>query len=188
MGKIFKRDFLKSDNGAAAIEAIFIIPFLCFLFFSSEDLTSMIKFNKQMTDVAQVVSDTVAQTKSTITAGQLTDYYKSVQLLLPSAQASNAHVDVYDYYLNGTTLTKRWSSASSGGSSCATPNTTNYSNMMANGNDVIVAVSCMAYTPWVGTFMGGPNVLGATSFTLTQTVAATPYLSKTIVCSGGTSC
>jgi len=191
MKKFFKRGFLKSDDGAAAIEAAFIIPFMAVVYLGTQDLTSLIVFNKKMTDVATAVSDTVSQYKSTIRRSNVTDIENAIKLIVPNAAASTVQVDVYDYYLNGASLTKRWSTKSPNGTACAAPTTTNFSQMMAPGNDVIVAVSCMKYTPWVGTLFGS-SLLGGTSFTLKASIAAVPYASKVLNCytgsTGTTSC
>ena len=187
MRKIFKKGFLKSDGGAAAIEAVFIIPFMAIVYLGTQDVTSLIVFNKKMTDVATAVSDTVSQYKSTIRRSDVTDIENSIKLIMPSsAAATNVQVDVYDYYLNGSTVTKRWSTKSPNATNCAAPATTNFSKMMVPGNDVIVAVSCMKYTPWVTTLFGN-SMLGASSFTLKQSITAVPYASKVLNCYTGSS-
>ena len=188
MKRPFKKKFLMSDSGAAAVESIFILPFMFMLFFGSQDLISYIKFYKQMADVANVVSDTIAQAQGTITRAQISDIEKTIPLLVPAKEAAAVQVDVYDYYLNGATLTKRWYTASPTGSSCAAPKTSTYSSMIPTGSDLIVAVACRSYTPWVGKFMGGPYLLGSSVFTITQTIVTTPYANLTIPCvttSGG---
>ena len=188
MKKFFKRNFWKADGGSAAIESVFIIPFMCVVFFGSQDLISLITFNKKLIEVSVAVSDSVAQYKNTITRAQVSDIENIIALIVAASQVDNVQVDVYSYYMNGNTVTKRWSTKSPKSTVCAAPVTSNYANMMLPGNDVIVAVSCMKYTPWVGTFMGGQNLLGSSSFTLTQALAAVPYQSKAVNCvtaSGG---
>jgi len=195
MKKLFGTGFFKDDNGAAAVEAVFILPFMCVLYFGSQDLISLIQFNKKMTDVAVTVSDTVAQYKNTVTRAQISDIENAIALIMPPSQAANVQVDVYGYYMNGSAVTKRWSTKSPGATACAAPNISNFNNMMGPStayNDVVVAVACMNYTPWVATFMGSSNILGAASFTLTQSIASVPYQSKSINCvttaGGTTSC
>ena len=188
MKKMFRKDFLKSDSGVAAIEAAFIIPIMLVLYFGMVDLTTFVTYNKKLTDVSMVVSDSVAQYKDSITRAQVADIENAIALVMPASQAAGVQVDVYDYYLNGATLTKRWSTKSPGGTACAAPNTSGYSNMMGPGNDVIVAVSCLGYTPVVVSF-GAQSMMGATSFTMTKTLAAVPYQSRIVKCltaAGGT--
>ena len=142
-----------------------------------------------MSDVANVLSDTLAQGQATITRAQVTDVENAIPLLVPAAQAGNVHVDVYDYYMNGATLTQRWHTSSAKGTACTAPSTSNDASLIATGSDLIVAVSCMTYSPWVGTFMGGPYILGSSTFTITQNSSSTPYASLIISCvttSGGT--
>ena len=135
-----------------------------------------------MADVANIVSDTIAQAQGTITRAQISDIEKTIPLLVPAKEAAAVQVDVYDYYLNGATLTKRWYTASPTGSSCAAPNTSSYKSMISTGSDLIVAVACRSYTPWVGKFMGGPYLLGSSVFTITQTIVTTPYANLIVSC------
>lgn len=182
MKKYFQKGFLKADSGNAAIESVFIIPFLCILYFGMEDLTSLILYNKKLTDVSLAVSDSVAQYKNSITRAQVTDIENTIALIMPSGLVNSVQVDVYDYYLNGAAVTKRWSTKSPSGAACTAPNTSNYANMMGPGNDVIVAVTCMTYTPWVLSFGSSQSMLGANSFVLSQGLAAVPYQSKVVSC------
>lgn len=186
MSKKFKRGFLKADGGSAAIEAVFIIPFMYILYVGTMDVTSFISFNKKLTDIATVTSDAVAQFPNTLTRANITDIENTINLIMPSG-AANVQVDVYDYYMNGGTITKRWSTKSPNATNCPAPSTTNLSTLMGAGNDVIVATSCMKYTPWVVTY-GAQSLMGAASFNITQTFAAVPYGSTTLKCvtiSGG---
>ena len=135
--------------------------------------------------------DSVAQYKDTIIRSDVTEIENVIKLVMLPAQVSSVQVDIYDYYWKGAAVTKRWSTASPGGTSCLAPDTSKFSTLMSPGNDVIVAVTCMTYTPWVATFFGS-NLLGATSFNLSQSVAAVPYQSKVLNCytasSGSTPC
>jgi Flp pilus assembly protein TadG len=185
MSKHFKRGFLKATDGSAAIEAVFIIPFMCFVYFGTVDVTSMIAFNKMLTDVASFASDTVAQYPNTIyRTTNITDIENGIKLIMPK-RASSVQVDIYDYRMVGTTITKIWSTKSPNATNCPAPSTANLSTLMSTGNDVIVATSCMIFTPWVATFLG-KSLLGASSFNLTQTFASVPYGSATLNCYTGT--
>lgn len=181
MKKLFKKEFLKSESGAAAIEAVFVVPFICVLYFGAQDLISLIVYNKQMTDISNAVSDSVAQYKDKIIRSDVTDIENAIKLIMLPAQVAKVQVDVYDYYLKSAVVTTRWSTKSPGGTNCLAPDTTKFSTLMTPGNDVIVAVTCMTYTPWVATFFGN-NLLGATSFNLSQAVAAVPYQSTVLNC------
>jgi Flp pilus assembly protein TadG len=185
-----KRNLLKSDSGAAAIEAAFILPFLCILYFGMQDLTSLITFTRKLTSVAATISDSVAQYPNTVTSAQIGDIANSIGLLMQPTPAANVHVDIYDFYLSGATVKQRWKSSSSGGTACPAPPTSNLPNLMTAGNDVVLAVSCMTYTPWIATFLG-QTLIGATSFTLSETITSRPRASLTLTCTnagGGQTC
>ena len=48
-------------------------------------------------------------------------------------------------------------------------------NLMTDGNDLIVAVVCTTYSPYVATFLG-ESVLGATTFNMNEQIASDPDL------------
>ncbi|MEO9167220.1 MAG: TadE/TadG family type IV pilus assembly protein [Aestuariivirga sp.] len=184
MSKKFKRGFLKSADGVAAIEAVFVIPLMCVLYFGTLDLTSLILYNTKLTNVATFMSDTVAQYPNTIRRSDITDIENGIKLITSSSQATKVQVDVYDYRLVGKTITKIWSTKSPNATNCSAPSTANLSSLMTTGNDVIVATSCMTYTPWLATLFG-KSLLGLSSFSLTQTFTAVPYGSATLNCYTG---
>jgi len=176
-----KKSFFKSDRGQAAVETAFVMPFLLFLYFSMQDLTALITFNRRITATAATVGDTVSQFSTTILKSDVDDIFNSVSMIMSPTPATDVHVDVYDYYLNVTTVTKRWSHGNGNGPTCSAPNTSNFASLMVNGNDLVVGVACMSYTPFIATFMG-TNLLGSTSFLLNQTVTTRPRTSLSLNC------
>ena len=183
--------FLKAQSGAAAIEAAFILPFMLILYFCLQDFTALVTFNRKLTATSATISDTIAQYQTTVTKDNITDIFNTVNMVMQPTPAANVRVNVYGYYLNGTTPTIRWQRNNGGSPSCAAPNASNFTSLMSSSNDVIVAVSCMNYTPWVATFMG-TNLLGSTTFLLSQTIASRPRASATLNCvtasGGSTAC
>ena len=60
-----KHDFLKSEHGTTAIEAAFILPFLCVLYFGMMALTSLITFTRKLTGTSATVSEAAAAAMAT---------------------------------------------------------------------------------------------------------------------------
>jgi len=176
-----KKNFLKSERGASAIEAAFIMPFLFLLYFSLQDLTALITFNRKITSTSATISDTVAQSSSTIVRSTVTDIFNSVSMIMQPTGAADVHVDVYGYRLNGAAVTQRWKATNGGAPVCPVPDTTNFSGMMSASNDLVVSVTCMNYTPFIATFLG-TNLLGSTSFLLSQQITSRPRTSTTLDC------
>ena len=181
MKKIFKPGYLRSERGAAAIEAVLIFPFLFIVYFGLQDLMSLINFNRRITSTSSTISDTIAQYKTTVTRANITDLFYSVGLIMQPTPSTNVRVNVYGYYLNNNTPTIRWQVNNGTTLTCTAPDTTNFKTLMNTGNDLIVAVTCMTYTPWVAQFMG-TNVLSSTSFLLNQTITTRPRASATLTC------
>ncbi len=179
--KMKMKSFLKSEKGASAIEAAFIMPFLFLLYFSLQDLTALITFNRKITSTSATISDTVAQRQSTIVRSDITDIFNSVGMIMQPTGAADVHVDVYGYRLNGAVVTQRWKATNGGTPTCNAPDTTNFASMMSASNDLVVSVTCMTYTPFVGPILG-KNLLGSTSFLLNQQITSRPRGSTTLDC------
>ncbi|MBG1233949.1 TadE/TadG family type IV pilus assembly protein [Aestuariivirga litoralis] len=187
MKQMFKR-FLKAQSGAAAVEAVLILPFLFILYFSLQDFTALVTFNRKITLTSATLSDTIAQYQTTVVRSDITDMFNAVGMIMQPTPSANVRVNLYGYYLNGTTPTIRWQANNGSGPTCAAPDTSTYATLMTSGNDLVVAVTCMNYTPWVATFFG-QSLVGGTTFLLSQTIASRPRASATLSCvttSGGT--
>jgi hypothetical protein len=186
------KTFLRADNGVAAIETAIILPVLLLLFFGMIDLTSLISHNRKITYSASVVADLVAQNRTSVLKGTIDDYYKAAEMILRPIEASEFHVDVYGYRKVGSTVTQIWKTKMAGGASCSTtPNTTAMAALMSANNDVIVAVACTDFTPYMATFLG-KSLLGATSFDVEQAIMVRPRSTSMLTCYattvGGTVC
>lgn len=191
VARMLKR-FLKAERGAAAIEGAIILPFLAIVYFCLQDFTALVTFNRKITLTAATISDTIAQYQTTIVRSNITDIFNAIGLIMQPTPTANVRVNVYGYYLNGTAPTIRWQVTNGSGPTCSLPDTTNFSSMMStSSNDLVVAVTCMNYTPWVATFLG-TNLLGGTTFLLQQTIASRPRASATLNCvttsGGSTAC
>ena len=182
MIKSFAR--LRLDNrGVAALEVAFIMPFLLFLYFGLVDLTAMISLNRKVTYAASVVADLVTQNETTVNATDIDDYFNAAELVMKPTPIDDIRVEVYQYRDVSGTITNQWSRKSADGADCAAPDTTGMDALMTDGNDLIVAVVCTTYSPYVATFLR-KAVLGATTFTMNEQIALRPRQSETLSCTG----
>ena len=183
--------FCKSDKGSAAIESAFVLPLILLLFLSLQDFTLMVSLNRKVTATTSMVDDTISQYPTTITRAAVTDIFNSVALIMQPTPASQVRVNVFGYYLNNGAPKLRWQVTNGTGPTCTVPDTSNFANLMASGNDLIVSVSCMTYAPVIASFMGN-SILGGTSFLLNQSIALRPRGSLTLNCvtvsGGNTAC
>jgi hypothetical protein len=174
--------FLKADKGMAGIEAALIMPFLLLMYFSLHDLTALITFNRKITSAASTVADVVGQAQTAKTnMGVITDDLNSVGMIMQPTPMGDVHVDIINYRMIGGTPTSVWKVHTTSGPTCAAPSISNMPALMSAGNDVIVAVACMSYTPYVATFFG-TNLLGSTSFNIQQSITARPRASTLLDC------
>jgi Flp pilus assembly protein TadG len=173
----------KDASGVAAIEMAFIMPFLLFLYFGLIDLTAMISLNRKVTYAASAVADLVTQNTTTVVAGDIADYYKAAELVMKPTPIENVRIEIYQYRKVSGTITNQWSHESASGSDCGAPDTAGMDDLMTDGNDLVVAVVCTTYAPYVATFLG-KSILGATSFTMNEQIALRPRQSTTLDCSG----
>ena len=184
MLKLLSRQF-KDQSGVAALETAFIMPFLLFLYFGLVDLTAMISLNRKVTYASSVVADLVTQNDATVTSANIDDYFNAAALVMKPTLMDNVRVEVYAYRNASGVITQRWQRKSINGSNCTAPSTAGMTNLMTDGNDIIVAVLCTQYTPYIATFLG-QNILGATTFTMSEQIALRPRQSSVLACTGCT--
>jgi Flp pilus assembly protein TadG len=175
--------FLRDTRGIAAIEVAFIMPFLLFLYFGLVDLTAMISLNRKVTYAASVVADLVTQNDTSVNSSDIDDYFNAAELVMKPTPIDNVRVEVYQYRSVSGTITNQWSRKSPDGGDCDPPDTSGMANLMTDGNDLIVAVVCTTYSPYVATFLG-ESVLGATTFNMNEQIALRPRQSETLSCTG----
>lgn len=175
--------FRRDQRGVAALEIAFIMPFLLFLYFGLVDLTGMISLNRKVTYAASVVADLVTQNDGTVTAANIDDYFNAAELVMKPTPIANVRIQLYGYRNVSGTVTQIWSRSSPTGGACAAPSTAGMANLMTDGNDIVVAVVCTTYSPFVATFLG-QQVLGATTFPMSEQIALRPRQSMTLACTG----
>ncbi len=178
------RTFLKAEHGVAAIEFVFILPFMVFLFFGMVDLTQLIGSNRKVTQSASIVADLVAQNRNTMIKSQINDYYKAVEMILAPMPTAEMRIEVRGFRPNAarTAVTQLWSTGNGMGPSCgAMPTTTSMVPLVEAGNDLIIARVCVEYEPFLATFMG-KQILGDTNFLVEETIILRPRSTNTLTC------
>jgi Flp pilus assembly protein TadG len=178
------KSFLIDDTGIAAVEMALILPFMLMLYFGLMDLTGLISFNRKITAVASATADLVGQKRTTILKTDVEDYFKVVKLIMNPTPDSDVKVIVYNYRLDPATdtATLTWKVDNGKGPSCsAAPATSGMKALMTAGNDLVVAQSCMKWTPYVATFLG-ENLLGRTDFDIEQIVTLRPRATLQLNC------
>ena len=156
------------------------------------DLTALISFNRKITYSASVVADLVSQNRTSVLKTAVDDYYKASEMIIAPTPAADFHVDVYGYRKISGAVAQVWKTAKTGGPSCGTtPDVSAMPALMTANNDVIVAIACMDYAPYVASFLG-EQVLGATTFNVEQAIMVRPRSTTTLTCYattvGGTVC
>ena len=174
--------FIRQDKGAAAIEFAFIMPFMLFIYFGLVDVTGLISANRRIVSAASTVADLVTQQRTSILASTITDQYNAAYVIMQPIPSANVRIEIFDYRTVGATITQIWKTNNNKGSSCGSaPSTTGMASLMTASNDVILVRACTTYTPAVASFLG-QSIMGATSFSLSQTISARPRSSTTLTC------
>jgi len=174
--------FLKSDSGIAAIEMSFILPLMLFIFFGLVDLTGLISYNRKVTSVAGAVAVLASQNRNAVLKSDIVDYFKVAGMIMAPTPESLVKVRLMGYRKVGTGVTKIWSVDNGKGPACTTgPSKTELSGLMAAGNDLIVAQTCMTYTPYIATFLG-EKIIGATTYSVEEVITTRPRSTLTMDC------
>ncbi len=174
--------YLQADKGLAAIEMAFIMPFMLLIYFGMMDLTGLISFNRKVTSAASVVGDLVASQRTTILASQILDFYQGAYMIAQPTTAADVRLELYGYRMVGNTPTQIWKTNNNNGTACTgTIDTSNMSNLMAAGNDLVVSRACIIYTPYLANFFTN-SIVSASSFNVVQTIMLRPRSTPTLTC------
>jgi len=176
------KKYLRADNGIAAIETALILPFLLILYFGMIDLTALISFNRKITYSASVVADLVSQNRSSVLKSSIDDYYNAAELVMAPTPASSVRINLFGYRNVSGSVTQIWKTSNGIGPTCSTtPDTSAMTSLMTANNDIVVAITCMDYTPYVATFLG-ENLIGGTNFNVEQAIMVRPRSTTTLTC------
>jgi Flp pilus assembly pilin Flp len=176
--------YIKAESGIAAIEFAFIMPLLLLLFFGLVDVTDAVSYNRRITSVANSIGDLASQNRTKIIKTDINDYFKAVDLIMKPKSAASVKVILYGFRKNaaGTAGEQIWKVDNGKGPTCnKTPDTASMANLMTAGNDLIVAQSCMDYTPVVTNFLG-TTIMGTTSMKIEQVITMRPRASLKLDC------
>jgi Flp pilus assembly protein TadG len=177
-----RKSFLKNDKGVAAIEMAFIMPFMLLLYFGLVDVTVAISLNRKITAAAATTADLITQQRSSVLKSYITDSYKATDMIMAPTAANEVRIELFGYRNVSGTITKIWSTNNGVGPSCgAIPATTSMATLMTAGNDVVIARTCMNYSPAVASFMG-TTIMGATTFLLNQSISVRPRSTLQLNC------
>ena len=186
--------FLNAESGIAAIEMAFILPTMLLLYFGLMDVTGLVSMNRKITASASITADLVGQQRTSILKPVIVDQYNASEMIMSPTPIANVRVEVFGYRANAglTSVTKIWHTSNNQGPSCGVdPDTANMLPLMSAGNDLVVARSCISYTPYVTSFLG-TTIMGSTSFLIKQTISVRPRSSLQLTCYdstvGGTIC
>lgn len=167
------RRFRHATKGMAAIEMAFIFPVMMIAYFGMVDITDLISAKRRVTLASSTVADLVTQAPGFVTDADLNGYYDAMQSIMDPFPTTTVGVQVYAYKIQSGNITVRWSSSS--GVSCgSTPTTTGFADLMSEGNDLILARTCITLSPITG------KVIANTSHTLSKVSLLRPRQTLTI--------
>lgn len=178
------REFLRgrqSERGAAAVEFALILPAVAILYAGTVDLNMYISVNRKVSNATGILSDLITQNISAITAAAIDDAFEGASLAMKPIPSDAISLDIRDYRIVDDVVKQQWRRKSASGPTCEAPSTSGLKDLMASGNDIIVATICTDYEPALSQAMG-KYVLGAASFRIQSQVNLRPRESSTIDC------
>jgi Flp pilus assembly pilin Flp len=183
MKKIFKRkQFCANDEGMAAIEFGMVFPFMVIVFFGLIDLTSLISSSRKITNASAVVADLVGQNGAPFSTALLEDYKMAVRMILPDKPDTEIRMNIEAYWLDGTTVKRKWHYFSPTGPECAKViDTTKMPDLMKGPNELVVAQVCMIHRPLFQAFNNSP-ILGNVNIKVQEVTITRPRARNIVEC------
>jgi TadE-like protein len=163
------KNFAAAESGVAAIEFAFIFPIMVFLFFCLVDFTGYVSYNRKIAAISGAVADLVSKNRNRVNADDIQKYFSVAGMILKPLAESNVKVRVIGYRRSGANAEIQGIVESPGSVECSgDPSTDGMISLMAAGNDLVVAQTCMTYTPYLGSlvFGGGSYNIERKNYTL----------------------
>lgn len=171
-----------SARGVAAIEFAIVAPLLITLVLGTFNLTQLVAVKRKVAAATELAADLVTRHDTEIASSSIDDYFVAVELALKPMDASNMHIDLYNFYRDSGTIKTRWKRSSPNGTACTAqaPTTSDpVGELTDDGKDVVVAVLCMPFTALGDTFPGMQFFGG---INLEKKVVMRPRQSLTLIC------
>ena len=168
------------EQGAAAIEMAFILPFLLILLLGSVEMFLMSMASRKAARLTNTVGDLVAQASGTLTKADIEDYYKAARHILGKLPESNMGLAIFVFEKDSQNRPRlRWQH-NLGNMTCRNrPPTLNATQKaaMEDGNDLVFTFGCYRYPIQIGKM-----VFGNRTFTLNSQVILRPRQQLTLAC------
>jgi Flp pilus assembly protein TadG len=168
------RRFRIDARGVAAIEMAFVFPMMLLVYFGLVDVTNLLAANRRVTLAASTIGDLVTQAPGNISKADLQGFYKAVQPIMDPFPSADVGINIFTYKNNGGTAQLKWQDGK--GPSCGAPNVSGLTDLMAEGNDVVLAMACVDYRPITG------HIVGSAPFHLKDALALRPRQNLTLDC------
>ncbi len=170
------RRFRRSKSGLAAVEFALILPVMITLFFGIVELSMALTCRANVTNVASVGADLVAQ-ESTMTTADIRSVFDAAYAMLYPYSTTPAKIIIssveYDTVSKSLTSGKvGWSCARGGGSAKTTgASVTLPAGLMTANSSVIMAEITYNYTSPTTQFITGTKVMSNTFYTKPRRVS-----------------
>ena len=178
------RRLIRNESGVAAIELAIILPLLLLMFCGMIDASTLLSDNRRLSYSANAVADLVSRLDSPTTPEKVADAFMAAELVMRSSQPANTRVEIYLYRKVGLNAVQQWVRNNGVTPDCgAAPTPPSVTDLMAAGNDIIIAVTCATFKPIIAQ-VTGDNIkfVGQTSFQLREQIAVRPRFSLLLDC------
>lgn len=78
----FMRQFGRHNAGVAAVEFALIVPFMILLFFGTVEASRALAYDRRLTSASSALGDLIAQSNTSLTMTQLTDYFVAASITM----------------------------------------------------------------------------------------------------------
>lgn len=173
--------FVRNQQGVAAIAMALVLPIMLFLFMGLIDISGLLSENRRISQSANTVADLVTRLPTPTTPAVIADSYEAVELIMSSARQGPLRIEIYNYRLENDNIRLVWRRDNGVGDACGAPDEADLVNLTTAGNDIVVAVACLDYTPTISDLID-TDLLGAATFRLREQIAMRPRESLVLNC------
>lgn len=147
--------YARDARGIGSIEFALIFPVMVIMYFGLIDAGNLLSASRRVTLTASTLADLATQAPGTVTTADLDGFFDAASAIMEPFPASSIALEIFGYKKDGANVKLDWQHKNAAASCGAAPTPdAEMEDLMAEGNDLVVARVCFDWEPITGKIFG----------------------------------
>lgn len=172
------RGIKENTSGIAAIEMAFVFPVMLTLLVGLVDVTDALSASRKVTITANTLGDLISQEPGTTNKSDLDGIFAGASQTMVPFDGSSLGLEVFTFRLDSGSPKLEWEYRSGTNCGAAPSVSADMSDLMTQGNDLIISRTCYNFS-----YILGNLFTGSTSIAMDEEMTLRPRKSLQLDCS-----